>query len=181
VWRRGTCICVSSPLQALHARTAVISNPAAGSEMVLMGTIRASFACHGVGQELSSRCCACQAEHAMAPDGPCLIRDPAAKDPAHTTASECDGGTHACRAYRVFNWPHPPLQQDSILFATLMDVVSDTGDVDATLQCADVHLCPDSVQHAKEHWRAEGCCWQEATSGQHAVAHPQHPLPRCRV
>jgi hypothetical protein len=41
-----------------------------------------------------------------------------------------------CRAYRIFDWSHPPLQQDSILFATLMDVVSDTGDVDGGLKCA---------------------------------------------
>ena len=40
-----------------------------------------------------------------------------------------------CRAYRIFDWPHPPLQQDSILFATLMDVVSDTGDIDGSLKC----------------------------------------------
>lgn len=45
-----------------------------------------------------------------------------------------------CRAHRIFDWPHPPLQQDSILFATLMDVVSDTGDVDGGLRCA--HALP---------------------------------------
>lgn len=55
-----------------------------------------------------------------------------ARRPTATVSGLC------CRAYRVFDWPHPPLQQDSILFATLMDVVSDTGDVDGSLKCAPV-------------------------------------------